>query len=306
LVSSGLLFQWYYRLNGGAQYIRAGEHTLNTTMSMDTIAATLQQQPLVAIPTAITVQHGHTVAAGFPIHFLPGKRTEEIGQLLQKYGVVSEKDFMREVKYGKFSYWFLKSRPAGASVEGFLYPGAPIIVSKHDSAHRVVNLMLQEFNQAFTPAMHLAAAKRHLNSFQIVTMASIIQRESVNQKDLPYISSVYWNRLNNATEAAGMLDADPTVQYAMGYRPAEKSWWESDTHKIDTSVDSPYNTYKHPGLPPGPISNPDLSSLKAAIYPVRSNFLYFQVLTKDKGKTYHTYFCTTIECQTSQSGVRVH
>lgn len=305
LVSSSMLFQFYYRINGGAEDIHAGEHTLNTGMSMETVAAALQAQPVVA-PTPITVAHGGTVTAGFPVHFLPGKRAEEIGMLLQKLGVVPEKDFMHEVQYGKFNYWFLQSRPAGASVDGFLYPGAPIIVSKHDSAHRIVNLMLQEFNRAFTPAMHLAAAKRHLNVFQIVTMASIIQRESVNPKDLPYISSVYWNRLNNATEAAGFLDADPTVQYAMGYRPDEKTWWEESPSKIDTSIDSPYNTYKHAGLPPGPISNSDLASLKAALAPARSDFLYFQVLSKDKGKTYHTYFCTTIECQTSQSGVRVH
>lgn len=306
LVSSSLIFEWYFRINGGAENIRAGTHTLNTTMSMDAVASALQQQPAVATPTPLTVTHNGVTTAGFSIHFLPGKRAEEIGQLLQKNGVVTEAAFMHEVKYGTFNYWFLKSRPPGASLEGFLYTAKPFLVTKHDSAHRIVGVMLAQFSNAFTPAMHLAAAKRHLNAFQIVTMASIIQRESVKAKDLPYISSVYWNRLNNATETAGYLDADPTVQYAMGYRPDEKTWWEKSPDKIDTSIDSPYNTYKHPGLPPGPISNPDLASLKAAIYPAKSNYLYFQLGTQDGGKTWHTYFCVTLECQTSHSGVRIH
>jgi UPF0755 protein len=306
LVSSGLIFQWYVRINGGAQNFRAGAHQLNTTMSMDDVASTLQQPPLVATPTAPTVTHNGITTAGFPIHFLPGKRAEEIGALLQKNGVVSEAAFMHEVKYGKFNYWFLKSRPPGASLDGFLYTAAPFLVTKHDSAHRIVDVMLAQFNKAFTPTMHLAAAQRHLNAFQIVTMASIIQRESVNSRDLPYISSVYWNHLSDTAITGGLLQADPTVQYAMGYRPAEKTWWEQSPRKIDTSIDSPYNTYKHPGLPPGPISNPDLASLKAAIYPAKSRYLYFQVESRDGGKTYHTYFCVTLECQTSHAGVRIH
>ena len=143
--------------------------------------------------------------------------------------------------------------------------------------------------------------------FQIVTMASIIQRESVNPDDLPYIASVYWNRLNDvASEAAGYLDADLDGAICDGL-PARRAFLvEKDPSKIDTGSDSPYNTYKHPGLPPGPISNPDLASIKAAIAPARSDFLYFQVLSKDNGKTYHTYFCVTLACQNSQNGVRVH
>jgi UPF0755 protein len=305
LVSSSLLFQLYYRINGGSDSVQAGSHALNTTMSMDTIAAALQEPPPV-VPTPPAVKRGAVQVAGFQIHFLPGKRAEEIAQLLQDNGVVSAKDFMNEVRNGKFDYWFLKSRPPGASLDGFLYPGAPLTVTKHDSAHRVVGLMLAEFNQAFSQAMHSAAAQQHRSVFQIVTMASIVQRESVRAKDLPYIASVYWNRLTNVDEVAQMLDADPTVQYAMGYRADEHSWWEQLPSKIDTGIVSPYNTYTHAGLPPGPISNPDLASLKAVIYPAHSDFLYFQVLPDPGGKAYHTYFCKTIVCQTSGSGVRIN
>ena len=159
LVSSSMLFQLYYRINGGSENIHAGVHMLDTTMSMDTIATDLQQQPPAPAPTPLTVRQGATLAAGFPVHFLPGKRAEEIGQLLQNLGVVSEKAFMQEVDHGKFNYWFLKSSPAGASVDGFLYPGAPIVVTKHDSAHRIVNLMLREFNQALTPSLHYAGGR---------------------------------------------------------------------------------------------------------------------------------------------------
>lgn len=305
LVSSALLFQLYYRINGGSEHIHAGKHRLNSTMSIDTIVSQLQQ-PTYQPPSQPTVVARGAVKNGFPITLLPGKRMEEIGQLLQKYGIVSAAAFEREVRHGRFHYWFLRARPRGASVEGFLYPVTNLIVIRKDDPHRIVNAMLAEFGRRFRPALHMAAARAHRSVFQIVTMASIVQRESVNRKDLPYIAGVYWNRLSNIDEVNGKLYADPTVQYAMGYRKDERTWWEKLPKFIDTSIDSPYNTYKVQGLPPGPISNPGMEALLATLHPARSNYLYFQVLSKDRGKTYHTYFCTTLLCQTNQSGVRIN
>ena len=298
LVSSKWLFQLYYRINGGSESIHAGAHALNTGMSMDQIAGQLQQVPQVLPKVAPVASPYH------PFNFLPGKRAEEIGDLLQKYHVITEAAFMHEVRYGKFNYWFLKSRPAGASLEGFLYPGEYMLKTK-DSPHRVVGLMLAAFNHMFTSAMHAEAARAHRNVFTIVTMASIVERETQRPKDRPYVAGVYYNRLKNVTEVALRLQSDPTVQYAMGYRPAEHSWWEKNPSLIDTTINSPYNTYQVQGLPPGPISNPSRSSILAALRPANSNFLYFKVESRDGGKTFHTYFCDTNVCQNNDQGVRI-
>jgi UPF0755 protein len=293
LVSNSLVFQLYFRLNGGAGQVQEGPHILTTAMSMDQIAQQLQILPP-APPPANTFQC---------CTFLPGKRAEEIAQLLQKYGVTSAKDFMHEVQYGQFNYWFLKGRPAGSSLEGFLYPGH-YTVTKHYSAHKLVGRMLAAFGRYFTTSMHAEAAQQHRSVYEIVTIASIVQRESSLLLNQRYIASVYYNRLTNVDEVNMRLDADPTVQYALGYRPQEKTWWERhlDQTMIQQVTDSPYNTYTHQGLPPGPIANPGQDALMAALHPAKSQFLYFEVYKSD-GKT---HFCTTLACQNEQQGVVVH
>src|SRR5207302_2230617 len=101
------------------------------------------------------------------------------------------------------------------------------------------------------------------------------------------------------------LNADPTVQYALGYSQTEHTWWRKDlTQQIDSTFQSPYNTYIVQGLPPGPISNPGRSALAAALNPAASNYLFFQSVAKDKGQA-RTYFCATLGCQTSGSGIAV-
>ena len=310
LVSSSFLFQTYYRINGGSDHIHAGIHRLDTTMSMDALATQLQQPVAQPTPAPAVVRTAGTsgargIANAFPVTFLCCKRAEELGALLEKTGIVPSKAFMHEVRTGHFNYWFLKSRPAGASLEGFLYPGT-YLLADHDNAHRVVGLMLATFNHAFTGTMHLEAARAHRNAFQIVTMASVIAKETFNARDTPYVASVYYNRLVDYTEVAGMLDADPTVQYAMDTASPTYRWWKSNPNTIDTTIDSPYNTYKHAGLPPGPISSPGIHSLLAALRPARSRYLYFKAYSTDGGKIFHTYFCQTDACQQNNAGVRIH
>jgi UPF0755 protein len=153
--------------------------------------------------------------------------------------------------------------------------------------------------------MQAQASHAHHSVFQIVTMASIVQRESSLPKVERYIAGVYYNRLTNTDVVDLRLDADPTVQYAMGYSQAEHTWWRQGLSlQIDNSFDSPYNTYRVQGLPPGPISNPGLSALNAALNPAPSNYLFFQSVAKTGGRS-RTYFCATLDCQTSGSGVPV-
>jgi UPF0755 protein len=116
----------------------------------------------------------------------------------------------------------------------------------------------------------LASQKRTV--FQAVTLASIVEREAVVETERPIIASVYLNRL-----ASGMaLDADPTVQYGMASAKGKAPWWPQLTQEDYRSAKSPYNTYLNPGLPPGPIASPGLSSLQAAIDPAQTNFFFFR------------------------------
>ncbi len=292
LVSSGFLFELYYRINGGSGSIKAGPHQLNTDMSMQDVANALQQMP----PAPPPVNHNQDY------NILAGHRAEEIAQALAKGGAVSYDDFMYQVQHGKFDYWFLKGLPAGTGVEGFLYPGL-YHLHKNYNAHDLVNLMLANFDKHFTPAMHAAAAKRHLSAFDIVRMASIVQRESSVPIVERYIAGAYFNRLENSDIVSNLLGADPTVQYALGYRADEKTWWEKNlTPEINDTTESPYNTYLHAGLPPGPISEPGASALDAAVYPAPSSYLFFEAYGKDN----KTHFCVTLDCQTNQQGVTVN
>ncbi len=293
LVSNGFLFQLYYRLNGGASSIQEGPHLLNTDMSMQQIADALQQPPLRTVAVVDTSED---------YNFLPGHRAEELAQALAKGGAVSYDAFMYQVRHGTFNYWFLKGRPAGATLEGFLYPGR-YHLARHYDAHKLVNQMLANFDSHFTPAMHAEAARRHRSVYEVVTIASIVQRESSVPVVQRYIASVYYNRLNNVAVVSQQLNADPTVQYALGYRPQEKTWWEKHLDQtMIAATDSPYNTYKNPGLPPGPISNPGSSAIAAALQPAPSQYLFFEAL----GKNNKTHFCVTLDCQTNGAGVTVN
>jgi UPF0755 protein len=290
LVSNGFLFQLYYRLNGGASSIQEGPHLLNTDMSMQQIADALQQSPLRTVAVVDTSED---------YNFLPGHRAEELAQALAKGGVVSYDAFMYQVRHGTFNYWFLKGRPDGATLEGFLYPGR-YHLARHYDAHKLVNQMLANFNSHFTPAMHAEAAHRHRSVYEVVTLASIVERENYLPKVQKAIAGVFYNRLKpeNTAVTAGKLNSDTTVQYAMGYDQATHTWWRKD---VDPTITSPYNTYLNPGLPPGPISNPGLSALNAVLNPTSSKWLFFQVLTTNSRS--HTYFCETYQCHLSQGGV---
>ena len=132
--------------------------------------------------------------------------------------------------------------------------------------------MLANFDRRFTPEMRQMAAERRMTIYQVVTLASIVEREAVIAEERPIIAGVFLNRL-----AKGMtLDACPTVQYALGYQEETGQWWKTplSLEELD-QVNSPYNTYLHPGLPPGPICNPGLASILAVLQPAETDYLYF-------------------------------
>ncbi|MGH7245470.1 MAG: endolytic transglycosylase MltG [Candidatus Levyibacteriota bacterium] len=166
--------------------------------------------------------------------------------------------------------------------EGFLFPDT-YLVPRTASADFVVTMMKNNFDKKY---QSIATNVKGFSQLQTVTVASIIEREAVFPEDRPLVASVIYNRLN-----LGMaLQVDPSVSYALGYQPGTKTWWKQDLTFDDLQVNSPYNTYKNPGLPPGPICNPGLSSLEAAAHPASTNYLYYY-----SDKTGKLHFARTLE-----------
>jgi UPF0755 protein len=150
-----------------------------------------------------------------------------------------------------------------ATAEGYLYP-TTYTVRPRPTARELVRLMTGQFAAYWPHAWQVRAEALRMSRHQIVTLASIIQAEVRYAPDRDYVSAVYHNRLRRGM----LLQADPTVVYALGRRPKR-------VYEKTLRTPSPYNTYLHPGLPPGPISQPDSASLAAALYPAATPFLYF-------------------------------
>jgi len=158
-------------------------------------------------------------------------------------------------------------RPAGTSLEGYLFPSA-YTFPLGGTAEDAVRQMLQRFDDALTPDLRNQVSQSGRTLHEIVTIASIIEREVVDDAERVLVSAVIWNRL-----AAGMpLQFDSTVQYAVG-QPTE--WWKRELSGADLAIQSPFNTYVASGLPPAPISSPGLASIAAAANPAAVPYLFF-------------------------------
>src|SRR5436853_4740753 len=169
--------------------------------------------------------------------------------------------------------------PHATSLEGYLFPDT-YKLSPGTPVKKIVHEMVQNFRNHF--GSELAYITTGLDAHQTVTLASIVETEAKLPRERPLVAAVYLNRYRRHM----LLGADPTVIYAL--KLARR--WDGNIRKADLDIDSPYNTYRKPGLPPGPIANPGLASLRAAAAPASTNFLYF--VAKHDGS--HA-FATSIE-----------
>jgi len=154
--------------------------------------------------------------------------------------------------------------PEARTLEGYLFPDT-YKFSPGTSARVIVPAMVENFRKNFGAEMAFITTR--LNPHQTVTLASIVESEARLPQERVLVASVYMNRVRRHM----LLGADPTVIYAL--KLAHR--WNGNIRKVDLQIDSPYNTYRYPGLPPGPIANPGLASLRAAAAPASTNFLYF-------------------------------
>jgi UPF0755 protein len=142
-----------------------------------------------------------------------------------------------------------------------------------------VQALLDAFEAEVGTDIQAGWAAQGLNAHQALTLASIVTREAVIEEEMPLIASVFLNRYR----AGIKLEADPTVQYALGFDEASQSWWTRPLLNGHLDVDSPYNTYLYGGLPPGPIASSSLAAMRAVAYPAESSYLYFQAACDGSG-----------------------
>ncbi len=266
IIRNAELFRLVLRYWGVDAQIEAGDYVLRRDMSLSEVVSQLQ--------------HGRLRAKTVTIR--EGLRAEETAHLLAGEGLVDQEEFIRLVRDDAFHYDFLRDRPADApkTLEGFLFPDT-YQFAVNISTTAVIDAMLQNFDQRITIEMRQQALDAGLDLFQVLTLASIVEREAVVPEERPIIASVYLNRLRR-----GMyLEADPTVQYAKGYVSETERWWPRLSLDELRAVDSPFNTFIHPGLPPGPICSPGLASIEAVLNPADTDYLFFHA----KGDGSHAF-----------------
>lgn len=192
-----------------------------------------------------------------------GFTVREIASLLDREGIVSSKDFLAKAKdFAPHRYMYSTSKPIFRS-EGFLFPDT-YEVEPGTSAEAILQMMVRNFDNKLTDEMRLKATKHNLTIYELVTLASLVEKEAKYEEDRPIIAQVFYKRL----EINMPLQSDTTIQYLLD-APKE------DVTYADTEIDSPYNTYQNYGLPPGPIANPGLASIMAVLNPADTDYLYF-------------------------------
>jgi len=275
LQQAGLLleaepFRNYLQYSGLDTSLKAGEYRLSAAMTPLELAQALQDA------TPATVR----------FNVLAGWRLEEIARLLPTSGLeISPEAFLSATQMRPDGFSFSAELPEGATLEGFLFPGE-YELARDLQAPAMIGVMLGRFDAEVTDEMRQAFSAQGLNLFEAVTLASIVEREAVFDAEMPRIASVYLNR-----RAIGMkLDADPTVQYALGFNAVQQTWWTNPLSLEDLQVDSPYNTYRYGGLPPGPICNPGLPALRAIAFPEDSPYYYFRAACDRSG--WHVFAIT--------------
>lgn len=264
LIDDAELFRMYLIYSGLDRQLQSGQFKLSAAMSPLQIASDL----LDATPTEAIV----TV--------LPGWRIEEVAANVAGSGLSITAEAFINAAYAP-SVEYLTYLPTGEvpSLEGFLFPGT-YVIPRDANLDIVFEVLLTAFNQNVDSSILDGFVRQGLSIYEGVTLASIIEKEAVVDEEKPLMASVFYNRLENGIR----LETDPTVQYSLGYQTSTQSWWKSPLALADLVVDSPYNTYNNSGLPPTPISNPDLNSLRAVAFPAETPYFYFRAACDGSGR----------------------
>ena len=256
VVASAILFRILVALEGYEGQLVAGDYEFEK--GTPTVQVIDRLRKGITSPLVVTVREG--------------VRAEEIADLMQSEGVVSRQAFLEAIA-DSYDFAFLRNKPVGVNLEGYLFPDT-YFFGRTTTVEDTVKQMLENFDSKFSEELRQEAANRGLSVHTVITVASIVEREAQVAEERPIIAGVFLRRLRLGIP----LEADPTVQYAAANDPqsvAEYGYWKKELTQADLEVDSPYNTYRRMGLPPGPIGNPGLDSIVAVVRPAETSYLYF-------------------------------
>lgn len=243
-VRDATLFTWLARLQGKAARIRAGRHEIPPGLSAPAVLDLLVE--------------GKTRLARIVVP--EGLTAEEAARVVEKQAVFTAAEYLALTKDSTLAD---SLGVPGPTLEGYLFPET-YFVDPDVSAREFVALQTRTFRDLFEPRMKSLALAQGFTPRELVTLASIVEAEARVPSERSTIASVYRNRLTRGM----LLEADPTVQYALGGHRERVLY-------SDLEVNSPYNTYRNPGLPPGPIDSPGRASLEASLAPDSTPYLYF-------------------------------
>ena len=262
LIRSTQGFKLWLYLSGTNDKLQTGHYQIPNKVTVRELISLLQEGHVESI--RVTIPEGYTVG--------------DIAIVLEKNQIMKAKDFLAEAKtYVPYPY-MKGTKPATYPVEGFLFPSTyeiPVGATPRD----VIQMMADEMNRYLTPAVKKQIQAQHMSIHDFVTLASIVERESLFDADRPTIAGVFKKRLAHGIP----LQSDATISYVLGYA-------KENVTIGDTQLQSPYNTYVSKGLPPGPIANPGKKSLDAVLYSENTDYLYFVA-----DKEGHNHFSKTYE-----------
>jgi UPF0755 protein len=198
------------------------------------------------------------------IRLIEGWNLNDINNYLNKNKIVATDSFINLAKQPVAEEWrSIYGLPKNATHEGFLFPDT-YRIDKEATAADIIKKMFANFQKKLTPDMMAEIKRQNKSVYEIITLASIIDKEVRTADDMKIVSGIFWDRIKNRQG----LESCATLAYILGVNKPQYSL-------EDTKIDSPYNTYKYRGLPPGPIANPGLNAIMAAIYPKQTNYNYF-------------------------------
>ncbi len=260
LIHDDFYFMYYVSIVGTSKNLQAGDYILASCMSIQEIADTIIQG-----------KESNEVALTFPEGFGLKEIEDRLKEANSEWQMANS-----TVGDHKAHYAFFRDAPAGASLEGYLFPDT-YFFDKDGNAKDVIQKMLENFDSKLTGDLRNEIERQGKTIFEIITAASLIEKEVRGSQDKKIVSGIIWKRL----ELGMPLQIDATVTYIkssiINHQPSTKITFQ------DLEIDSPYNTYKYKGLPPGPISNPGFESIRAAIYAQETDYLYY--LSKPDGET---------------------
>ncbi len=265
LLKSYFNFQLYVWLTDKKAKFQAGDYALNSSYNIKQIVDILTSGQAQSRERNITIIEGWGI--------------KEMETYFSSFGLSQDGSFSRQAE-SKTTPWnfsfakptFLEDAPKNASLEGYLFPDT-YRVYQDATVEEVIKKMLDNFGRKIDQETLAEINRQGKSLYQILTMAAIIEKEVKTYEDMRIVSGIFWNRIKSGQA----LQSCATLAYVLGVNKKQYTY-------EDTKIDSPYNTYQNPGLPPGPIANPGLNAIKAAVYPVNTNFNYF-LSRQDNGAT---------------------